>query len=388
MSWRFYAVRSTTGEVLHADVPMLADLTWELGGSGNVAGAIPAAFDVDKAVDGLPLWWERGTTLLAEEGEQLKWAGLCSWQRPTPAGREVEFKGITSALDLIGFTGRIREWQPDPFDLVQRLVDDAQEQPDGDVGLHVVTDGKAPTYAGDEEPPSERPEKVSRRRGETVEHFAERQEDRAKLQEEWDKEYGDRRPYSLAWWEAPYVGEEIRELAREIPFDWTEQHRWTNRANVQARHELVLTPRRGRQRSDVALVEGINIGAVLDPTTDVDGYGNHLIYLGAGEGRKMRRAAIGRQDGRVRTTRYAQAKHVHNEERLRARARQRFGRMGVAQVLDQAVMRGSVTGIELGDEVRVESRLFTGWCRVYSVTRNSRSDATTLTFTPTGGDTA
>ena len=38
--------------------------------------------------------------------------------------------------------------------------------------------------------------------------------------------------------------------------------------------------------------------------------------LGAGEGRKMLRSAIGVQDDRVRTTRYGEAKHVRNLARL------------------------------------------------------------------------
>lgn len=388
MGFRFYARRTLTGEWLHTNVPMAAEFTRQLGASGNAAGFIPAGLDVEDGPDGLPLWLERGTTLIIEEEKRIKWAGLCSWQRPTRSGREVEFKGVTSALDLIEYAGRIRQWQPDPFDIVEQLVDHAQNLRDGDVGLHVVRDGQAPTYAGDEQPPSDRPENVKRRRGETLDHFEARREDREKEQKQWDKEYGDRRPYSLAWWEAPYIKEELLELAREIPFDWHERHRWTDRDALEVRHELVLSPRKGRQRTDLTLMEGVNIAATLDPSTDSERYGNRIVMLGAGEGRKMRRAMVGASDGRVRTTRFGEAKHVHNEGRLKARARDRFRRMPFSVKLDEAAVRADLGALELGDEVRVMSRLFTGWCRVYGITRSTRDDTLTLTFTDTGGGAA
>lgn len=382
MTWRLYAQRTVTGEWLHTDVPASCALTWELNGSGYGNGFIPDALDVSQGSDGLPLWLERGTTLYAEEDGRLEWVGLCSFQRRTPAGRELEWKGLSWAYDLIGFDGRIREWQPDPFDLVGRLAANAHAQPNGDVGLHVVTDGKAPTYAGDEQPPTERPKNVHRAKGETKDQFDKRQKDRTDEQQKWDKAYGDRQPYSVAWWEAPYVLEEIRDLAREIPFDWREQHRWADRANLERRSELVVSPRSGRQRSDVALVEGVNIGEVLDPTTSIDKYGNHVVALGAGEGRKMRRAEIGRKDHRVRTTRFLEAKHVHNQKRLEGRARDRFDSMHVSTTLDGAVLRGELGGgFELGDTVQVDSRLFSGWCRVQSITRDTHSDTVSLTFT-------
>lgn len=385
MAWRFYARRQTTGEWLHTDVPMVADLTWQLGRSGYATGFVPAAFDDGRAVDGKPFWQERGTTLYAEENNHLKWVGLCSWAHPTRSGRELEFKGLSSAYDLIGFDGRIKAWQPNPYDMVQQLIDNADAQPDGDMGFTIVRDGPPATYAGDEQPPVERPEKVKRRRGEALEHFEDRQEERAKAQEQWDKLYGDRRPYAVAYWEAPYIMDELLELAREIPFDWLERHSWANRDNLNPDHELVLSERIGRIRPDLTLTDGVNIAEVLDPTTDYDRYGNHIVMLGAGEGPKMLRAGIGSRDGRVRTTRYGEAKHVRSPKRLRARARDRFDRMQFSVKLDAATVRDDLAGLELGDRLAVDSRLFEGSCRVFGITRNTRTANRTLTFTDTGG---
>lgn len=385
MAWRLYAQRTTTGEWLDTNVAAALDITWQLNGYGEAAGFLPAALDRPVGPDGLPTWLERGTTVLAEEDGELKWAGLCSWQRRTSSGRELEFKGMSSAFELIGFNGRIREWQPDPFDVVEQLVDNAQGQPDGDVGVQVVRQGRPAGYPGDEQPPEERPKKVNRRKGETSAEFADRQAKRSKDQAEWDKKYADRRPYEVAWWEAPYVGEELAELAAEVPFDWWERTEWANRENLQRRTELVLTSRKGTQRTDLELVEGVNIAAPLDPKTSIDGYGNHVVLLGAGEGRKMRRAGVGSRDGRVRTTRFHEAKHVRNDGRLEALARRRYGNLRAATTLDEAVMRGDLGGLDLGDEVHVSSSVFEGWCRVYGITRNTRTGNVTLAFTERGG---
>jgi len=381
VSWRLYAQRATAGSILHAGGPAELGPTGGGNGNGAAAGALPAALRQALGHDGRPLWLERGTILLAEEDEQLAWAGLCSFQRRTPAGREVEFQGITYALDLIGFEGRIREWEPDPYDLVTRLVAHAQAQPDGDVGLVVVREDTPATYAGDEKPPTERPPNVKRRKGETKDAFDKRREARNKDQREWDNKYGDRRPYEVAWWEAPYVGDELRELADEIPFDWHVRHRWTSRANLERRSELVLSRRRGVRRDDVALVQGVNLASVIAPTTDLEGYGNRLVVLGAGEGSKMRRASVGARDSRIRTTRFLEAKHVRNQARLEARARDRFERMAVGVSLDQAELRGGTGGIEPGDELHIESDTFTGWGRVRSLTRSTAGGNVRLTFT-------
>ncbi|HUR54933.1 MAG TPA: hypothetical protein VMZ71_12445, partial [Gemmataceae bacterium] len=94
---------------------------------------------------------------------------------------------------------------------------------------------------------------------------------------------------------------------------------------------------------------------------------------------------VGARDGRVRTTRYGEAKHVRNLARLETRASEKLADMSLSVKLDQAVARGPLSGVGLGDEIMVESRLFTGWCRVYGITRSTVSDTVTLTFTDPGG---
>ena len=49
--------------------------------------------------------------------------------------------------------------------------------------------------------------------------------------------------------------------------------------------------------------------------------------------------------------------------------------------LDQATMRGTAGSLTLGDEVRVQTSVFDGWCRVHGITRPTRGGNVTLNFT-------
>lgn len=382
MAWQLYAQRTVTGEWLHTDVPMSLSMTWALSDPGRASGVVPAALDA-AAADGEPMWLERGTTLIAEnlaDPDAPLWCGLCSYSRPTAAGREIEFTGLSSGFDRMAFLGEIRQWQPDPYDVVRTLVKDGQSQPNGDLGFHVVEDGVAPTYAGDEAPPP-RPSKPKRRRGESHEHYDDRILSWQIAVDDWQRLYQDREPYHLAYWDGTYIGEELRGLADEIGFEWYERHRWADRDQLARRSDLVLTSRKRTRNHTEALIEGVNIGEVLDPRTSLDGYANHVIALGAGEGRAMRTAQVGRRDMRIRTTMFLDAKNVSNRKRLQSLAANARRRAVATVTLDGATARnlGSLT---LGEEIEVRSRVFTGWCRVSELTRSTTTEDVTLKFEP------
>lgn len=376
--WQVSAQRTVTGEWLHTDVPLDLSMTWALSDHGMASGMIPAALDQEYAADGHPMWLERGTTLYAEEDGELKWVGLCSYQRPTSSGRELEFLGLTSGFDRMAFTGEIRQWQPDPFAVVAALVADAQSQPDGNLGFTIHEDGRAPTYAGDEKPPPA-PAKPKRRRGETKEKYDDRLLSWEVAHDTWERLYTDREPYHIAKWEGSYIGEEIRDLATEVGFEWYARHSWASREQRTRRSELVLTPRRNGREPLQALIEGVNIGEVLDPRTELDGYANHVIALGAGEGRQMRVAESGRRDMRIRTTMFLDAKATSNKARLQALAATARQSAVATVTLDAATARG-LGPLTLGREVEVRSRVFHGWCRLSAYQRSTVSQDIRLTF--------
>lgn len=378
--WQLYARRTTSGLWLHTDVPARFAFTWTMSGPGAAVGIVPAAYDLADAGDGLPLWLERGTTLYAERDQQLEWVGLCSYQRDTAAGRQVEFKGLSSALDLIAYDGAYRRWEADPFAVVEELVGNAAAQPDGDVGLQVVRDGRAPDTVGDPKPPPA-PVKPKRRKGETRDAYDDRLFEWEKAYDDWERKYGDREPYSIAWWDHEYIGPELAELGQEAGFEWHERHGWTDRDTLTAHHDLVVHPPRSTRRTEVAFVEGENIADVIEPTTSLDRYGNHVVALGAGEGRDMKRATYGHRDNRVRTTRFLESKNVRNVKRLRRKAQRAYGQADVRTTLEGLEVHDSaVAGVRVGDEVMVRSRVFEGWCRITNITRDTDASPASLTF--------
>ena len=381
MTWRFYAQRTTTGTWLHGDLPAAAEVTVELNGTGSANLTIPESLFDAVAVDGRPLFLERGTTIYAEQGESdLPFVGLVDRVRRTGAGPVVSVLGLSSVWDRIVYDGRFRQWEPHTKTLVEHLIENAAQQRHGDVGFHVVTENLGDGFAGDRQPPEPRPGKSKRRKHETRAQWRTRRTAHNKALTAWDKKYGDRQPYSLAWWEAQVIGDELRDLAGEVPFEFYERHAWTDRDRQEIRHELVLTSRRGVRRPELALIEDVNLASVVEPETDLDRYGNHLLALGAGEGKKMRRAELAREDGRVRTTRVIQHKHQHQQRRLNGTARRRFAHMRRANGLESAQVRGDLDGLNPGDEVPVQSSTFNGRARVGSITRRPATDSVDLTF--------
>lgn len=381
MSWRLYARRTTTGLWLDTDVQMVADLTDGINGTSEATARIPYALN-RPASDGAPKWLERGTTLYAEQDGALKWVGLCDYAQPNNGGYlELGFSGLTSAYDLIWFDGRIRVWEPNPYAVVEALIENAHAQPDGDVGMVVVRDGLPVRMAGDTKPGEDRPVKPPRRDGETREHYDDRLLAWEEAVDEWERRYGKLEPYALAWWEQQYVGDEIAELAEEIPFVYYERHGWTNKANLTARHELVLSAEYGERRQDVSLVEGVNMTDPAEPETDTDVYGNHVVVLGSGEGSAMARGESGVRDLRIRTTRFAELKTVKQQQRLIARADLLRKRAVTSSALEAATVTGKAAAtLRLGDEVPVTSRHFTGWCRISAITRSTDRTAVNLEF--------
>lgn len=381
MGWRLYARRTTTGLWLDTDVQMSADLVDGINGTSEASASIPYALD-RPASDGAPKWLERGTTLYAEQDGQLKWVGLCDYAQPGSDGKlELGFAGLSSAYDLIWFNGRIRLWEPNPYAVVESLLANAHAQPDGNIGMTVVRDGLPIRSAGDAKPGYDRPKKPPRRAGESREDYDDRLLKWESAVDEWERRFGKLEPYSLGWWEQQYVGDEIRELAEEIPFVFYERHAWTNKAALTAKHDLILSAEYGERRQDVALVEGNNLTEAAKPETNTDVYGNHVIVLGAGEGSGMARGEFGQRDLRIRTTRFSDLKTVKSQQRLIARAKLLHSRATTSVALDTVVVTGRAAAtIRLGDEVPVTSRHFTGWCRVSAIGRSTTSSAVTLEF--------
>lgn len=369
MSVRYYARRTRTGEWLDTDVQIALTPTWGLNGTGTSTGSIPRAYVQETAADGLPMWFERGTTLYREENGLLDHALLCSYARSTEEGLEIEFTDLFGGFNLIEHRGRLTAWEPDPFWVVRQLLATAQATSDGNLGFVVTHEGEAPRHVGDDKPPAA-PAKPPRKKKETKDAYDNRLLSWEKAYDTWEGLYGDREPYSLNPWDAQYVADEIRDLADEVPFQFVTRYEWADRAALAPRHIIHLTPVQGRRRTDVGVFADINLTEPLDPRTNVDTYGNRVIGLGAGDGPAMLMGEAGVDDGRIRTTRFRESKTIGRQATMTAFVGGELRHAQLAGTIEQAtVTADSAAGIAPGDEIPVEAPNYSGWAKVVEVTR-------------------
>lgn len=189
------------------------------------------------------------------------------------------------------------------------------------------------------------------------------------------------------------IGEELDELAAEVPFDYREVHTWTNRENLTHTSVLELGGRLGRRREDVKLVDGINLTETPAPVTSADTYANDYIVLGSGEGRDMRQGRAAVNDGRIRSARFVSAKDTRSKTRLAAKAQAGLAASGMVTRVESVKVWdvggfAPVSSLEPGDEVHVTSKrvipTFEGWVRIAGVTRSTETPETELRFTREG----
>lgn len=244
-------------------------------------------------------------------------------------------------------------------------------------------------------PKNRKPKKRDRRKGETAAHWAAYEEwyeakldawqdnynelnkGRLKpwrawkrrlkfLRKKWEDEYGDREPYKLSWWEETDMGEELDRLAQEGGFEWRERHYWSDGKSV-VNHRLQLGwPSIGTDKRDTVILE-IDNGDPLatpdgrlvewpEPEHGGDKYANHVLALGAGEGRKMRRASVGNDDSRLRRVLTIARKRIKRPKRLAAIAREERSYRVLLRHIDEVAVQdttGTLGTLRLGDTISV-----------------------------------
>ncbi|WIE54234.1 hypothetical protein [Curtobacterium sp. MCBD17_003] len=167
--------------------------------------------------------------------------------------------------------------------------------------------------------------------------------------------------YTLSWWESPDVGDEIRSLASDNNFDWTERHSWNATRDAISTEIVVSYPRVGRYRDDLRFVQGENITLPLEPDADGDDYANSVIGIGAGEGAASLRRTTAVRDGRLRRVTVLSAKDVKSSGTLDKRiAAELSAHRNVLQV-DSITVRdhtnARIGSWQLGDDILVQATL-------------------------------
>lgn len=381
MGWRFYAQRPGTGLWLDTNVQLGdPELTWQLSGPSSGKALIPAGLNNSTlAEDGENVWGKGNTILYGEEDGNLSWCGWCTAADPDEKGLHLEFVGTTGWLQAIPYNAIMRTWKINVFDVVRNLIAHSKKY---EPGFDLITHGRDSAWSvGDPQPPN-KPRKPHRRKGESVKEYREsnRYEAWEKDVEAWDKKYGDREKFEIAWYEAPYVGEELDSLAKEIGFDYRERVKWLDKGKLTPAFHLDFEDNMVRRRDDIQFVDGVNLVQALDPKDTNDEYANRVIALGAGEGRAMARVAVGGDDGRLYQAKFVQYKTVKNLTRLRALAKADHDRVSSTDpTIGSVAVRdipgfASISSLRVGDEVEVISQNtepnIQAWVRVTAITRN------------------
>lgn len=387
MGWRFYARRAAQDRWLDTDVQIDPRMTWTLNGAFAGQAIVPNGVGSNKGPDGRDFWNRGDTLLLGEEDEKLAWAGICSMATPGREGLYLEFTGPFGWTNVLPYTGYAEYASADVFEVVRHLIQHGNQKPRT---LNIIPDdSKSQFTAGGTR--GDYPEAPARLKGQSTEQYENSAAYKAWLREvaSYEDNLGVG-PYTLAYWEAPYVGEEISTLADEYGFDFRERMRWKDRKELEFETHLDLADDITRRRDDVVFEDGVNMASLAVPKEDNEPYATHIIGLGAGEGRDMLMAEHDVDDKRLYSARFTNYKTVTNMDRLRALTRNDARRLSGNGATIESVQVWNTPGfapmssLRVGDEVRVKSDnakpAYDIWHRIREISRMASSGVVDLSL--------
>jgi hypothetical protein len=387
MSWRFYARRAASNLWLDTNVQIDPSMRWSLNRAFSGQALIPNGIGVDKGPDGRDLWGRGDTVLFGEEDGKLSWAGICNIASPGRDGLYLEFTGAVGWWNNIPFTDYLEVAKTDVFDVVRMLTKHANEKPRS---INVVpSDNKSEFTAGGTK--GDYPEPPIRPQGQSQEQYENSAAYKAWLAKiaKYEENLGVG-PYTIAWWEAPYVGEELTTLSEEYGFDWRERVRWADKANLVPKFRLDFADDITRRRTDIVFEDGINLASNGVPKEDEEPYAGHVIGLGAGEGRDMVRAEFTVQDERLYSARYMNYKTITKQDRLQSLVKSDAKRLsGIGTTIESVQVWDTpgfapMSSLRVGDECRVVSKNakppYDIWHRVNEITRQASSGVVDLSL--------
>jgi hypothetical protein len=340
------------------------------------------------AEDGRKVWGKWDTLMFVEEDGQITWGGICSEVSPDDKGLQLEFIGGVGWLQRVDYNQRYSVWKTNVFDVVRHLVGYAMTKTPS-IRFAMPTTMSA-FSVGDKQPDEPEPQEPPRPLGvdENTWQNSDEYTRYSQMHDDWDRQYGDRKTFDIFWYEAPYVGEEIDTLAKEVGFEYRERVEWRDRGALAYQFYFDFADDMARRRDDVEFVDGMNIAKALDPKNGATNFANRVIALGSGEGRDMARASVAVNDGRLYQAEFVQYKSIAKEDRLRALAQvDLVGLNNTDPKIDSVTVwdvpgYSPVKSLLVGDEVMVRSDKVSPpiatWVKILKITRDPRSNIAVL----------
>lgn len=356
--WRFLAQRidgsGRPGAWLDTDLPLTgAQVTHVLTGPCRLSGRIEPVYQRLLAEDGVPVLDERRTLIHAQADGAIRASAVYRRGDFDAARWQLECAGMAAQPADTAYAGETSFVGADPLDVVRHVWEHLQSQQASDLGLSI---DQATTS------------------GQTVGTVEE--------------------PYELNWWSTHNLAPVIDELAKSTPFDYLERHYW-NQTRTEVIHELLFGhPRIGTRRRDLRFVFGENIHTTPAGTRDGGESSNHIIFLGAGEGRDMVRAETSIDDGRLRRTVVVEDRSVLAREHAHRLAAAELSSRQPGLIVDRVTVRATADqplgSFGPGDEVLLQGALdwfpkpVHQWSRIVALTESTDSPDVALQVVRSG----
>ncbi len=232
MPRRIIAQRILSQEILDWEVPLaLRDNPprRDLSGPGQMNGAVETEYLRLLGADGRPRLEEWSTALYLEIDGRIRWGGIITGVSFDGARMNIECAGFSAYLKGLPFLGEIRAGVPYP-------------QGDPFAGKDKNNDG----FVDNTDPPRSTP--IPDPPPDLVTPSIDTFEAVRRIWEHVQKQFGGdlgmvvdtlnsgimlgtpdgEDPYELVYWEAPDCGDEIDNLASDTPFDYVEEHYWSD----------------------------------------------------------------------------------------------------------------------------------------------------------------
>lgn len=389
--WQFFAKRAASDLWLDNDVQANdIKLGWNLSSPNVGKCLIPAGGGyVGKVDDGRPKWGRWDSLLLAEEDNKLRWVGICDNAVPTPLGLALSFTSLPGWLYHVPYEYAYKVWRTDVFDVVRHLLNTSRGYPNA--YTFAQSNNSSAFTVGDINPGPE-PDAPVRADGQSMDDYEAMPSYKAwKIAHDFWSEHKDNQ-YSINWWEAPYIGEEIDNLATETGFDYREEFRWIDKSSRRFEVKMQLSDYFNTRRTDIAFVDGINMAQIAIPKDDESTFANDVIALGAGEGATMLRSKSAIVDGRLYQGQFRPYKSVRDKQRLNRLADADLVRLNNPHPKIDTISAWDTRGnspigsLYAGDVVNISSENTTPpysvWSRVIGIERDPRSALSTIRLEP------
>lgn len=308
---RMLAQNVLTGTWLHRDIPGMTqpNITRAVGPAGNdsftcTLGQVRK--DLQKT-DGTPLFDVWKTAIYLEEDGKIKFGGILTDNVFNGNEWSLTCSGFVTYMNGVPYEGhKYSKTDYEALNVVRDLWSYIQSKKDGDLGL-VLDSTNSGALVGSQT----QQQAVTTRNAQT--HQVTTQNKTVKI------------PFVIDWWNDTDIGQEIAQLAAEVPFEWGEEHTWIDGDRTQVHHRMRLgAPRIGAGRNELRFVEGENVLGPIQVHEDGTQYGNEVYGIGFGSGWRTLRVEVTQYDGHLRRPIIYTRKSIRRKSRMTTLAHRRL----------------------------------------------------------------